>query len=477
MDELFRKAERLIHLDLKSCPLKVDYLKQLFKVFKDWGGTGLLLEWEDTFPYENELTDIGSLSTQAAYSANEVHEILSTAKQYNLLIVPLVQTFGHLEFVLKTTKWRYLRECPKYCSSLCPSKRDSLPLITSMITQIMNLHPDVQFLHIGGDEVWHLGICEDCHHENKQYLFMKHILAVLKFIRLNYSHVTPIMWDDMLRGIDDTALNEFNIGEFVEPMIWEYHPADSFSLNTSLWEKYSRIFRNIWIASAFKGATGSCQILPLIGHHINNHEKWLTVVNENFHRFEIFRGIAITGWSRYDHYAVLCELLPTGLISLAVCLKTWLNGKYDDQVYKQISSSLGYTQQTPLILCPVNRPLAIPRHLNFPAYQIYIGVEWFANVRARFNFVAYSDQAMTWLNQWHVKRNNTSIMQVEHIIFGFKGLLDELKAIEAHLCTYLPEVFYEHTIEEWLGCYLHPLKIKMIELVRDAESQLALENC
>lgn len=58
---------------------------------------------------------------------------------------------------------------------------------------------------------------------------------------------------------------------------------------------------------------------------------------------------------RYDHYAVLCELLPTGLISLAVCLKTWLNGKYDDQVYNQISSSLGYTQQTPLILCPVNR--------------------------------------------------------------------------------------------------------------------------
>lgn len=68
-------------------------------MFKEWGGTGLLLEWEDTFPYENELTDIGSLSTQAAYSANEVHEILSTAKECNLMIIPLVQTFGHLEVV------------------------------------------------------------------------------------------------------------------------------------------------------------------------------------------------------------------------------------------------------------------------------------------------------------------------------------------------------------------------------------------
>lgn len=39
---------------------------------------------------------------------------------------------------------------------------------------------------------------------------MKHILAVLKFIRQNYPHVTPIMWDDMLRGIDDAALNGIN---------------------------------------------------------------------------------------------------------------------------------------------------------------------------------------------------------------------------------------------------------------------------
>lgn len=34
----------------------------------------------------------------------------------------------------------------------------------------------------------------------------------------------------------------------------------------------------------------------------------------------------------------------------------------------------------------------IPKKLNFPGFRVHIGIEWFENVRARFNFVAYSDQ-------------------------------------------------------------------------------------
>lgn len=30
---------------------------------------------------------------------------------------------------------------------------------------------------------------------------------------------------------------------------------------------------------------------------------------------------------RYDHYSVLCELLPVGIPSLAICLQTLMNGE------------------------------------------------------------------------------------------------------------------------------------------------------
>ncbi|XP_065199818.1 hexosaminidase D-like [Planococcus citri] len=475
MDSLNVEGERLIHLDLKVCPLKVDYLEKLFKVFREWGGTGLLIEWEDTFPYEGELEDIGSLHTQLAYSVADIQSIQSLAEQNNLIVIPLVQTFGHLEFVLKTPKWKHLREVPRYASSMCPSHPESLPLVTSMVKQIINLHPNSQFIHIGGDEVWHMSLCENCRQHHKHDLFMKHITSVLRFVKENYPNVTPIMWDDMLRSIDINLLKEFEIGQYVEPMVWEYHRVDTFSLGTDLWEKYSDVFEKIWVASAFKGATGSCQILPIVGHHLSNHEKWLDVVAKIRSKFKSVRGIALTGWSRYDHYATLCELIPTGLTSLALCLKTWVNGKYDGAVYKEISTLLGYSDEAPLILYPLNRPLPIAKFLNFPGYQIYIGVEWFANIRARYNYIAFSDQAVTWLNTWHVKRNNTSVMQVEHIIVSFRSLLDELSAVERHLSMNMPEAFYDNTIEEWLGCYLYPLKEKLIELIKDAESQLKLE--
>lgn len=47
--------------------------------------------------------------------------------------------------------------------------------------------------------------------------------------------------------------------------------------------------------------------------------------------------------------------MPTGMASLALCLKVWLNGKYDGDVYKGISSSLGFSDEAPLILYPLNR--------------------------------------------------------------------------------------------------------------------------
>ncbi|XP_066457719.1 hexosaminidase D-like [Eleutherodactylus coqui] len=49
----------------------------------------------------------------------------------------------------------------------------------------------------------------------------------------------------------------------------------------------------------------------------------------------------------YDHYSVLCELLPVGIPSLVVCLKTLKYGELNEDAKKDISHILGFSSINP----------------------------------------------------------------------------------------------------------------------------------
>lgn len=103
-----------------------------------------------------------------------------------------------------------------------------------------------------------------------------------------------------------------------------------------------------------------------------------------------FRGTAFTGWSRYDHYAMLCELLPTALPSLALCLRVWLHG-YSEETHNQVAKSLGYIDH-PLHINPQIRPVPIPNNLSYPGWQLTTGIEWFLNFKIKCDNTVNSEQ-------------------------------------------------------------------------------------
>lgn len=238
------------------------------------------------------------------YSLEDAKLILDIAADNGLTVIPLVQTFGHLEFILKHEQWRGLREVEAYPSSMCPLKSGTMPLIRSLIKQIVAFHPDIQYIHIGVDEIWHMGICPDCSRKalsskhGKISLFLDHVTSVAQYIKDNFPNLRIIIWDDMLRNIDINILQEYCIGDLVEPMVWHYNNKSNFNLGTSLWDKYSNVFTYIWGASAFKGAAGSCQIVSINKHYVENHEAWLSELGTHCSKINSFRGIVLTGWSR-----------------------------------------------------------------------------------------------------------------------------------------------------------------------------------
>ena len=68
--EPFVPARRLVHFDLKGAPPKIDYLKKVMDIAVKLGATGLLIEYEDMFPYEGVLEP---LAAHNHYTKTEVN--------------------------------------------------------------------------------------------------------------------------------------------------------------------------------------------------------------------------------------------------------------------------------------------------------------------------------------------------------------------------------------------------------------------
>ena len=53
-----------------------------------------MIEYEDTFPFDGALS---FLKSTEAYSRENVRQIIAQAHALEMEVIPLVQTFGHLE--------------------------------------------------------------------------------------------------------------------------------------------------------------------------------------------------------------------------------------------------------------------------------------------------------------------------------------------------------------------------------------------
>ena len=131
-----------------------------------------------------------------------------------------------MEFILKLEEFSHLRDVPEMPESICPCHEQAMPLLKTYIDQVMSVHKHVKYLHIGCDEVFHLGECSQCltkvsrlafhhHHTNmknhrtcihfstqgqtRSEIFVDHVKRVAGYVRQTYG-VNVIIWDDMLRN-------------------------------------------------------------------------------------------------------------------------------------------------------------------------------------------------------------------------------------------------------------------------------------
>ncbi|XP_035198541.1 hexosaminidase D isoform X3 [Oxyura jamaicensis] len=423
--------QRLVHLDLKGAPPRAAYLGQVLPLLRALGATGLLLEYEDTFPYTGPLEP---LRAPHAYSHQELRELLGLAKEQGLEVVPLVQSFGHMEFVLKHKEFAHLRE--------------------------------VYYLGEGEESKQWLQQEEN----TPEKLCLSHIKAVASCMASSYPAVTPIVWDDMLRGISEETLAESGVPQLVQPMIWDYAADLDVESKVLLVEKYRRCgFSKVWFASAFKGATGVNQSLTLIGHHLQNHLQWLKVASST--PTDVLQGIALTGWQRYDHFSVLCELFPVAIPSLAVCLQALENGGYSETVKENVEKLLGMPNleidtfmSTSLGTFPGSTILTLVTQVSF-------------YLKSSVDELLERNRYVTgWFSPYHRKRKIIHPIIMHHFQPDAISLLSKWNAVVQDLQAAMEQVFHSSTVEEWMEENIHPSLQKLQQVVDDLDKAIKAQT-
>ncbi|XP_042585894.1 hexosaminidase D-like [Cyprinus carpio] len=472
-DDTHTDPLKIVHFDLKGAAPKVKYFEQIFPLLSSLGANGILLEYEDMFPYEGELS---ILKSSFAYSPEDIEEIKSLAKRHKLELIPLVQVFGHMEFVLKHEKYFKLREVETFPNSLNSLAQGSMDLVQDMLTQVMKKHPEAKWFHIGADEVRGLGESEDsklwlqANSGDIGKLFLNHVTAVGRFMTKLNRGIKLILWDDMLRKVSSDTVKESGLQDIASPMIWKYIPNMDVKEIGSYIHKYEQAgFKGVWFASAFKGASGIAQKWTPINHHLKNHLQWQKVIaSMPQYKSVRFHGIALTGWQRYEHHTVLCELLPVAIPSLAVCLQTLKYGSFDAKAQSEAQRFLG---------CQVELSKNECKGASFPGSDVYEMVQKINNkLESSVQKIMQNYHVKGSFSKYHRKHNFANPRNLAFFKNDLKKLMDEWDSFLLTFRQSMEAIFYPDTLEEWLEENVNEHIERLHGMVLDVERIIKLNG-
>ncbi|XP_037077956.1 hexosaminidase D-like [Pollicipes pollicipes] len=448
---------RVVHVDLKGAPPTVEYLARMFPIISRLGGTDLMIEWEDMFPFSGALR---SAAARNHYSRAEVRRILAEARRNGLQVIPLVQTFGHLELFLKLEPFAHLRETPAQPAALCPSRNESHRLVELIVDQVMEMHKDAPYLHIGCDEVYQMGLCRLCQHRLRDELYLEHVARVARYVRRRHA-VTPLIWDDMMRHIPAEALRRSGLGQLVEPMVWVYAEDVYRFAGRHVYEAFAEVFPRVWAASAYKGAFGETLVVPPLRRHLDNTLNWLDVMRQEGPKFtDGFRGLVLTGWQRYDHFAVLCELLPAAVPSLAIGLVTASNGFFNSSLRKPLYEALHCRAADDDPFFDLEED---PEGFSFFSFCRFPGVAFYKYVGRYKNMITQTEEFLKtageskgWMTEYNVNRNYTNPFRVDEVLEMFYGTKYSLTSAIGSAKAALKGVMDRFTVAEWVEQKIYP---------------------
>ena len=271
----------------------------------------ILLEYEDRFPFEFD----PRIPANDALSREQIRALVDFAEARHITVIPLQQSLGHLEYVLKHERYRHLRELqrPEETSEsqqfslspngsrlwndfeeIHPCSEEAVDLVKHMITEVCDAHAGSTFFHVGADEAWNFLKSGRCGSkplaEAPGDVFARHIATLWQLCTKNGKRL--MLWDDMLREFTDEQLAALPSDVIV--MCWIYFQRD-FEAIAPLVARYRSHGLTVIGASSVKcNERGGIvyQEVPNYLERLENIRQWVQVSQDTS-----LAGLLHTAWS------------------------------------------------------------------------------------------------------------------------------------------------------------------------------------
>lgn len=284
---------KAFHIDFRIQVMPLEELKDLAAYLHASGINTIIMEWEGSFPF----TENGIISNRYSYTKEEVKDFIQYCTCLDIDVIPLQQCLGHLEYILKYDNYASLREDPFDVSQVCPLKKEEVrKLYSALISEIIALHPS-KYIHIGGDEAYLLGHCDECQkyvkQNGKSALFVEHINMITELI-IEKGKI-PVLWADIIMKYPE-AITE--LPKQCVLVNWNYgwdinHFGNHDNIVNSGLELWGALSLRSWPDNFF---------LTSWRTHFKNLEDFIPVIRENN-----YTGIVMTSWSTSGQYTFLRE--------------------------------------------------------------------------------------------------------------------------------------------------------------------------
>ena len=191
-------------------------------------------------PFPHDCVADGQFITQ-----EETRELVAYCRSLGIEVIPEVQSLGHVQFMtiahpeiaeLAEDAPRYdpnavdareedIRPSDFYPHNYCPSNEKSYELLFDMLDEIIDVIQPRQYVHMGHDEVYGIGICPICKQKDPADLFAQDVNRIHAYLAAK--GLKMMIWADMLQPVTKyrtpAAIDKIPRDILLLDFIWYFH--------------------------------------------------------------------------------------------------------------------------------------------------------------------------------------------------------------------------------------------------------------